>query len=136
MIILKLGFYIFAAISAWIFVLKGKKWNFMGDSIFFKLFFTFCYAKRFFFSPIWFLLVKNQSLNWVFPFLGLVWFLLTQFMLLMLNFGLLKYRAGLFFWKKQIPSRNLFSWNPLLLKKNDCISHVFIQKLWQYLFLL
>jgi len=46
----------------------------MGDSIFFKSFFTFCYAKRFLFSLIWFMLVKNQSLNWVFPFLGLVWF--------------------------------------------------------------
>jgi hypothetical protein len=64
--------------------------EFMGDSIFFKSFFTFCNAKRFFFPLIWFMLVKNQSLNWVFPILGLFWFLLTQFMLFMLNFGLLK----------------------------------------------
>lgn len=90
----------------------------MGDSIFFKLFFTFCYAKRFFFSPIWFMLVKNQSLNWVFPFLGLVWFLLTQFMLLMLNFGLLKYRAGLFFLKKTNSFKKPIFLKSSVVKKN------------------
>lgn len=90
----------------------------MGDSIFFKLFFTFCYAKRFFFSPIWFLLVKNQSLNWVFPFLGFVWFLLTQFMLLMLNFELLKYRAGLFLKKTNPIKKPIFLKSSVVKKKH------------------